>query len=265
MDTFLSLFLKTGDQIVLVPLTVIGFIFFKRDAWGQAISLYLFTMIFVYALKITFQVPLNPIFGVGKYSFPSGLMQATFVYFGWLFLCTRSTIYRALITFILLGVASALLYFGYVGPIDILGSLGFGIITLYVFANFIVPKYKNRPAKTSGILWVAFIILFAGVAIVQGRVAEHLWLPFFVFPGFAFIWMLFEEDLRGKSTSIGRSFFAFCTVLVVVYCLLSLIPLIKTFNYPVYVSYLPWFLVGACLPFVVKVYSRFSHIRKLHR
>lgn len=256
MDTFFSLFLKTGDQIFLVPITVIGFIFFKREAWGQAICLYLFTMIFVYALKITFKVPLDPMFGVGKYSFPSGLMQSTFVYFGWLFLSTRSEIYRAVIIFVLLGVASGLLYFGYVGPIDILGSIGFGLLTLYIFRKVISPKYKHQPAKSVGVLWLAFSIIFMGVAVVQGRVTEHLWLPFFVFPGLAFSWMVFEKQINHYKLPIGRGMLVLITVLVFVYALLSLGSFIKTLGGPVYTAYIPWFFVGACLPFFIKIYKK---------
>ncbi len=256
MDIFFEIFLLTSNKIVLVPLTVIGFIFFNRKAWGQALCLYLFTMMFVYTLKIIFKVPLDPAFGVGKYVFPSGVMQSTFVYFGWLFLQTSSQKYKGLITFILAGIACGLLYFGYVGIFDILGAIGFGIVTLYFFNRLAhMPKYKDYPAKTGGILWGIFILLFVLVGLVQGKVALHLWLPFFAFPGFVLSWSLFEKDINNKTFPMGRSILILFTILASALLLNGLMSVFPITIFPPFIINIPWFLIGGCLPFYIKLYK----------
>lgn len=87
------------------------------------------------ALKIMFQIPLNPDLHKIGFAFPSGHMQLSTIVYGWLALKIPSARLRVLIGVILIGVGCGLVYFGYHTGLDVLGGVFFAslLIAFYAF------------------------------------------------------------------------------------------------------------------------------------
>ena len=109
LDIIAKFFLIFGQEFVLVPLIIIGFLTLNKKIYGNALFLLLFTMIFNAFLKPIFQIPLAEHLNKTGYAFPSGHMQTAIVFYGWLFIAHKNTLVRSLVSIILLGIGFALI------------------------------------------------------------------------------------------------------------------------------------------------------------
>ena len=146
-DKLADFFLFFNHETTLIPLIVVGFIVFKRSVFGQAFYLLLFTMIFNSLLKSIFQIPLSASLGKEGFAFPSGHMQVSCVFYGWLMMAFPSLSLRILLCFLLTGIGWALVHFGYHNWLDVLGALGFGFLTLtgYKIVSHYFVFLKKKP------------------------------------------------------------------------------------------------------------------------
>ena len=94
MPYITKIFLLFSHQEILIPLIVLGLIFYRNYFLDPAILL-LFTMVFSVLLKFIFAIPypaeLVQKLGKNGFSFPSGHMQAAAVFYGW-FLLNNETV-----------------------------------------------------------------------------------------------------------------------------------------------------------------------------
>ena len=109
LDIVAKFFLIFGQEFVLIPLIIFGFLALNKKTYGHAIFLLLFTMIFSAFLKSIFQIPLAEHLNKTGYAFPSGHMQTAIVFYGWLFIAHKNTLVRSLVSIILLGIGFALI------------------------------------------------------------------------------------------------------------------------------------------------------------
>jgi len=59
IDYLAKFFLAFSNDILLVPLIIIGFLYVNHRTYGQALILLLFSMVFNKVLKEYFAIPLN--------------------------------------------------------------------------------------------------------------------------------------------------------------------------------------------------------------
>lgn len=135
MDLVAKFFLAFSNEVVIIPLLIFGFLTQrkKENTWIIAVYILLFTMIFNALLKSIFMVHRNPNLHGDGLAFPSGHMNASVVFYGWLALAYEDWILRGLIVLLLIGIGFGLVQQGYHHVPDILGALAFGGLTLYAF------------------------------------------------------------------------------------------------------------------------------------
>jgi hypothetical protein len=118
-----------SKEVTIVPAIAIGYHFINRRIFINVAGILFFMMILNTYLKSIWQIPLPANVGNG-WSFPSGHMASAIVFWGYLALEYKNKTFRAAVVFLLLGVATSLIYFSYHNLIDVLGALFFSSIVL---------------------------------------------------------------------------------------------------------------------------------------
>lgn len=120
MDEIAKLFLTFSHETILLPLVILGFIWLDRSIFYHATCLLLLSMLVNPLLKMMFQVPART---GAWFSFPSGHMQQSAIFYGWLAYHIRSLGVRLAIMFLLMGIAWSLVNFGYHKQVDIIAGV----------------------------------------------------------------------------------------------------------------------------------------------
>lgn len=167
-----SLFIHPYTVLVMVSL---GFLVWKKDIFGKAFCILLFSLIFNSFLKSLWQIPLPSHVGHG-FAFPSGHMQSATVLWGWLAFEFRNKIFTGFVLIVLFGIAFELVHFGYHIPRDVAGGMFFGLVLLIAYYFFTkITWIKKHPEKIGvilAILSIPFMLMLpqypTGVWIAEG-------------------------------------------------------------------------------------------------
>ena len=207
MDLSLSLlakaFLAFSHPILIVPFLVIGFLLekngliknFKRGpmVWENACLLILFTMIFNTFLKSLFLVPLNPSIGKEGFAFPSGHMQVSVVFYGWVFWIYANRSIRGLILLILAGVGWSLIQQGYHTLEDVVTAAVVGSLTVYGFMKVSqLPLIQKKP-ECLGLCLIPVAGLMMGIIHYRIGIPPHIQITFMGFSGIAVGWFSYSR------------------------------------------------------------------------
>jgi membrane-associated phospholipid phosphatase len=198
-------FLVFSDAIIISPLLIIGFItrggFFVRSQaregsviWGNASLLVLFTMIFNVFLKSLFLVPLNPALGIKGYAFPSGHMQVAVVFYGWLAMAYANRILQGIVVIILTGIGYGLVQQGYHNLLDVLGAVGFGMATLYIFVKATPYISQENPLLLSYYVISIGTLLVGGIVVRIGA-SPHVLRTFAGLVAFSLVWGILNQTV----------------------------------------------------------------------
>jgi undecaprenyl-diphosphatase len=254
-DKLADFFLFFNHEITLIPLIVVGFIVFKRSVFGQAFYLLLFTMIFNSLLKSIFQIPLSPSLGKEGFAFPSGHMQVSFVFYGWLMMAFPSLSLRILLCFLLTGIGWALVHFGYHNWLDVLGALGFGFLTLtgYKIVSHYFVFLQKKPYLT-GIFLLPLAILMLACLHWTAKIPAHAWMAFYALVGFASSWGLTCQSLREARWKEKGLALCLCVLgITLIYSLFQ-----KTFlkMQPAPIAQLQYFIAAFLLPVSIRLFQK---------
>jgi len=115
---------------------------FNKRYFLEALLILTISVLYNFSLKYTFKVPLSQKFGLNNYAFPSGHMSSAIAFYGWLAIRYHSNLLNLFVGFLLLGIASELIYFGYHVVIDVIGSFFFCSLLLYGYHLFL-SRYYN--------------------------------------------------------------------------------------------------------------------------
>jgi undecaprenyl-diphosphatase len=182
-------FLLFSNEPIILPLIIIGIIGYNRHIFSHALTLLLFTMVFSATLKSIFKVPLNPELGLPGYAFPSGHMQSSIVFYGWLYYSISNKLTRYIIVGLLLSIAYGLIFRGYHKIIDILGALFFGSLTLVIY-NYVlynITTFKQRSHLIGlAVIHVAFLLILIMYSQL-GFIVSHIWQVICILIGFVII------------------------------------------------------------------------------
>ena len=238
------LFLAFSHDTVVIPLTVIGYIWLKRETFFQAICLLLFSMIFNTALKVTFQVPLSPALGQKGFAFPSGHMQTSVTFYGWLYRSTRSYILRALIVTLFVGIGSSLIYFDYHNIIDIIGGIAAGLLLLYVYSNL----YQQLDQISFSMILISTASILMYYIAFSYHIPPHLWMGYYSLLGLLVAQYYFENDENNENKKDKL------VATVVCFLILALISVMFA-NIKQLIHFLPlkWLLTGMSIPCAISV------------
>lgn len=253
-DNIANIFLTFGHDTIIVPLVILGYIWFDRKIFYSAICLGLLNMIFNAALKVTFKIPLDPSLNKDWFAFPSGHMQNVVILYCWLMAKIQKGFINIIGLIILIGEAWALVHFGYHNYYDILGAIIFGSILLLVYQKFLYIKIKE-PAL-SLMMFFCGSIMMVYIAYVY-YIRHHLWVSFYGFVGIIISEIIFSKlnYLTQESLNNKLSLKWFLTKVIATIVCFGAILLIKFFFQSEYMSSLPnftihiqWALISFCIP-----------------
>lgn len=252
-DNIANIFLTFGHDTIIVPLVILGYIWFDRRIFYSAICLVLLNMIFNAALKVTFKVPLDPSLNKDWFAFPSGHMQNVVVLYCWLMAKIRKSFINIIGLIILTGEAWGLVHFGYHNYYDIVGAIIFGSILLLVYQKFLYVKVKEP--KLSLIMLLCSIIMMVYIAYVY-YIRYHLWMIFYSFVGIIISEVIFSKlDYLNQEHLNKRSLKWFLTKIMATILCFGAILLIKLVFQSEYMSglsnfiiHIQWVLISFCIP-----------------
>lgn len=174
IDTIARFFLGFSHFLFILPMLVLGFIFFNKHLVYHALCIMFFSIIINVVLKATFQIPLAPFLNKTGFAFPSGHMQLATIVYGWLALKTPNMVFRVLISFVLIGIGFGLVHFGYHTIIDVLGGVFFATL-LIIFYVFMQNKHEKI---LPGLLFALSSLAMPYIA-WRSTTPPHAWVAYF--------------------------------------------------------------------------------------
>ncbi|ARG96347.1 phosphatase PAP2 family protein [Legionella micdadei] len=242
LDQIARFFLLFSDNIVIIPLLIIGFIWLDRATFYHAVCLILFSILVNVALKVTFQIPLSPSLGKKGYAFPSGHMQLVTVLYTWLAFKINQLWLRVIIIALLLGIGLSLIHFDYHDYYDVLAGIFFAALLLisYYFASLKWPQ--NLPWFILGI--ASFLMIYIHWRTVE--ILSHTWMAYYALWGL----IIAEQIANKKAIASVRSHKLLATLL----CFASILGVhtffryVITLNQPAPIYQLQWLFIGFIIP-----------------
>ncbi len=197
-------FLAFSHTEILLPLILCG-LFFRPKIFLQPTLLLLFTMIFSAFLKSFFAIPYSEelVRKLGKtgFSFPSGHMQLSAVFYGWFLLNFKNNFFRFFLIMIISGIAASLILEGYHNIYDMVGGLLFAALTIILYKKtyqFLKAKKIKIAEENLMILIIflpAFFLIFLLFFFYQIRLHSLL-----AFEMMAILWFCFRK--RGQAQEV---------------------------------------------------------------
>ncbi|MBM3468364.1 MAG: phosphatase PAP2 family protein [Alphaproteobacteria bacterium] len=208
MESFVKGILLFSQAYIIVPLLLYGLVseISKEKKypsgevfiWRYACLLVLFSVILNTFLKSLFLVPLNPAIGVQGYAFPSGHMQVSFIFYGWLFLRYSHRALRLSIPFLLSAIFFGLIHEGYHSFVDNVGAIGVGICVLYIFNHIIRRPFIQKNPAYVGVCLIPICGLMMGVINYRVGISTYVQYIFGGLIAFAMIWWLHFQSCQKK-------------------------------------------------------------------
>ena len=221
--------LSFGHVSAYLPVLLAGFFLWRPKAFGFALLLLLFTMIYNVELKYLFKVPLPPALSKEGYGLPSGHMHAAFVVWGWLFLQLKNWPIRVILSSMLGLLAFALLYKGFHYPIDILAAVGFGALTLLIFSLLAKALERQKPGMMGLLLLIpSTLLIFFLIPNPYPKI--WLWQAYGALIGLTLGWLLNAMDATQTDwLTKFASFFMGFSGMVGLFYTFALLPFEKTY------------------------------------
>lgn len=145
---------------LLAGAIILGYLWGNEKIFARAAFLLAFTMIYNMLLKSIWQVPL--LFPLEGWAFPSGHMHCAVIFWGYFACIVRQFLFSAFVFLILCLDGYALVYYGYHYPMDILGAVAFGSLSLLGYfwlekSTFFREKFYRQGALLAtlgtGLIW----------------------------------------------------------------------------------------------------------------
>lgn len=212
--TITRAFLFFSHWNCIIPLMIIGYFWVDRTIAHHAACLIALSIIVNVALKVTFQIPLPPSVSQNWFSFPSGHMQLSTVFYGWLTyrLITynrpvselkntlgqvNKTILLLFLFALLTGIGWSLVKAGYHTYDDVIAGafVGFSLVILY---DFLISKY---PKRTPFLLVVITTMLMVYVSLRYLFIPFHACIAYLLLLVYLVISKCFEKSKRHPSPS----------------------------------------------------------------
>lgn len=203
-------FLTFSHPTLIIPFLIVGFLLEKNGlmknskygsiVWANACLLILFTMIFNAFLKSLFLVPLNPSIGKEGFAFPSGHMQVSVAFYGWVFWIYANRSIRGLILLILTGIGWSLIQQGYHTLEDVVAAAVVGVLTVYGFVKVSqLPLIQKNPARFS-LCFIPVAGLMMGIIHYRIGIPPHILITFMGLVGISMGWFCCSRFLKREKS-----------------------------------------------------------------
>ncbi|MBS0287635.1 MAG: hypothetical protein JSR17_10085 [Proteobacteria bacterium] len=188
---------------ILAGILVLGLLSKHREKFARAAFLTLFTIIYNLYLKSLWQMPLPP--PLEGWAFPSGHMHSAVVFWGWLAIEFNKVWFYEIVFFILTFVGYGLVQQGYHYPVDVLASVGFGSVSILLYAIINrLPFFKQHSERVGflmAILSGCVFLLLPGPAAQKPHVIGAL----SIIAGFSIAWALYQLKQCSQSCRLGTN------------------------------------------------------------
>lgn len=243
IDTIANVFLSLTHTPVIIPLIILGYIWIDHDTFYHATCLTLISMMFNFALKVTFQVPLSPTLGKEGFAFPSGHMQLATILYGWLAFKSNSLVIRIIVAILLIGIGLSLVYFQYHDYYDVFAAVFFALLAMVVYYQ-VITKAKRISAW---IVIAACSILMLYIYLRFEPMSSHVWMAYYTLIGFMASDKIFYHQISSRRSVLEK-------IIRSVICLASVFGIVFLFSnemflkLPMMINNLQWLLVGFIIP-----------------
>jgi len=246
INNIAKIFLYSTNDIIIIPLIILGYIWIDQKLFSNTICLVLISMLVNFALKVTFKIPLSPLLERQGFAFPSGHMQMAVVLYGWLITKIKNIIYQILIIDLLIGTASSLVYFGYHNYFDILGAVFFGALLIIIY-SYLLKHIKHYLPFISIIFSTLLMIYIAA----QYEIAEHVWMAYYALIGFLGAEKIFRKNLviLNIPNKIIATVFCFSIFFIIKKIFIQI-------SLPTFVIQLQWLIMGFAIPSSVYIFNK---------
>jgi hypothetical protein len=241
LESVAGFFLNFSHDSVIIPVVILGYICLDRKTFSSAIKLTLLSMLFGCALKITFQIPLAPSTGLKGFAFPSGHMQSSVVLYGYLIKHTRSTIFKSLMSCLLIAIGLSLVYCGYHDYIDVLGGVFFAAILIFSYESLRIKK--ENTLKWALFFFASFLMLYINI---RDDLMAHLWMAYYALNGLMISESLFSKYERSEKVRTKALAMLLCFSSLFTIQMLFKVEAISSL--PIFLNQLQWAIIGFCVP-----------------
>lgn len=132
-DIATTIGLTIDRPYIMISIVILGYLLVNESVCTKALMLLLFTVVYNTFLKAFWQIPLPPASGLEGFAFPSGHMHSAFVFWGWIAFDSKNRYLMAIIFVLLSFTGFGLVHKGYHYPLDIIGAVSFGAVTMTIF------------------------------------------------------------------------------------------------------------------------------------
>lgn len=170
MEQLCQFFLFFSKEIGIGITFLLGYFFYNKKVFFQALVLALTGIVIAASLKSIFKVPLMPHLGEG-WAFPSGHMFVSTIFWGFLAFEVRNTIFSFLAGLILTGIAIGLLYLNYHLWVDVSAAVAcaFIFVALYKLLLRVPICYESQTFLSSLMFGVACFL-----TLLMPKIYPHL-------------------------------------------------------------------------------------------
>lgn len=243
--TTLLIFSQTGTILILALFALHTK---HRDLFAHALIVMFFTMVLNVFLKDYFKIPLPFHLNSNSYAFPSGHMQASLAFYGYLLITCGHYLCRLVLLAILCGIGFGLIHKGFHTSLDVVGAWSFGLPTLILYCYLTNSWYvtKNFIKQIGWLLIPMSLLLF-----FTDQIRAHAWMAYFSFIGFVVSYTVCSPKMHTLEPH-HKMLGSILTLLI----LKGTQILITNLRLPLPWSQLPWMIVSALFPIIVLTLSQ---------
>lgn len=242
------------NEMVLIPLIIIGFLSIDKNIFGNATFLLLFTMIYNILLKTLIKIPLAAHLEKTGYAFPSGHMHSSVVFYGWLLLSYKNPLIKLSLAILIASIGFALIYKEYHNIYDIIGSVFFGVFTLLLYKLLSELKMFKSNSFLLGYIMIvisaAMIWYLDIITKLPYEVLDYLRMSFITLCGFTASWTIFAKSITKRP--------AFISAIVGLLCMFGIYYIAITIKQTMHIQYsFEQALIGILIPIGAAIAAKF--------
>lgn len=256
LDYIANGFLLFSDDFIIIPLFILGFIWFDRDSFYHAACLMLLCILLNVALKVSFQVPLAPFLHKKGFAFPSGHMQLVTVFYLWLAYKVKTTWFSLMIVALLIGIGLSLIHFGYHTYYDVIAALFVALLLLGLY--YLV--FSKWPKLLPWLSLAAATLLLLYIDLHYGFIEIYVWMAYYALWGL----VVAHNMISKKIVELFISHKLLSTLI----CFVTIVLIHAFFRYgvgghfPVYIYQLQWFFIGLIIPWSILCATSLMNLKK---
>lgn len=237
LDSIRLALVMFSDEFFVIPVIILGSIWVDREVFFHASCMMLVNIIINFALKIIFHIPLASLLMQDGFSFPSGHMQASSAFYGWLIYARGRSIIGVLSSILLTAIACGLSYSDYHDYWDILSAGLFAAISIMWYVQLLAHPYYSASMTIFAISTILLVFIKLGYGIIP----HFVWLAYYSLWGFILSKHLVASGLISKTKDkILATFISF----VICYIIYHLSCMTFVQSLPQYIQKMQWVIAG---------------------